>query len=369
MVDNADTLDLTNYIPTGGPGTILITTTDGQRATDCHAIGKIGPMNRSNSLELLTSYERPGKVRDETEQSAAERLAVEILGGVPLAIAQAGSYIFNKYCTYTEYCDEIRRSSQEPLSYEVLHLSGHQRHVWGTFKLSISLIQNLNEDGSPQAIELLRVLCFLHHEGIQERMSNGISQRDHGEAVGLMEKVEKVETELVGKDSARTYNTRVELYRIYRIAKEDAKAQVLARAIRPHRPFRDEDVAQDQDCSEMPKETQASSQVVCQSIEGSLNTSRSQEKGDAKGSDFLGVSELSDNQACLNDSHQLSLNMGDVGTENDDDFISQDRKNYFADELLQSDMHYSGDKLLYPSSSEKGGGESGSEASDSSSAM
>ncbi|KAM0079932.1 hypothetical protein ACKRZS_007911 [Fusarium odoratissimum] len=172
MIDNADSesVALTKYIPTGGSGTILITTSDERMATSSNAFGKIGPMDERNALDLLMSYKRPGIALDETEQDAARLIAVDLLGGLPLAIAQAGSYIFNKYCTYAEYCDDFRRSPQTPLSYELEQWPNYRRPIWTTFNLSLSRIQSLPEQGSAQAVELLRTLSFLHHEGIQERL-------------------------------------------------------------------------------------------------------------------------------------------------------------------------------------------------------
>ncbi|RYP24299.1 hypothetical protein DL767_008631 [Monosporascus sp. MG133] len=172
MVDNADSTDVTlaKYIPTGGPGTIIITTTDERFATCGSAFGKIGPMDKQNAVDLLMSYKRTGTVLDDTEREAARLLAVNLLGGLPLAIAQAGSYIFNKYCTYAEYCDEFRESPQIPLSYELEQWPSYRRPIWKTFTISLSRIQNLPEKGSSHAVELLRTLCFLHHEGIQERL-------------------------------------------------------------------------------------------------------------------------------------------------------------------------------------------------------
>ncbi|RYP80050.1 hypothetical protein DL770_006409 [Monosporascus sp. CRB-9-2] len=172
MVDNADSTDVTlaKYIPTGGSGTVIITTTDERFATCSSAFGKIRPMDQKSAVDLLMSYKRPGTVPDDTEREAARLLAVNLLGGLPLAIAQAGSYIFNKYCTYAEYCDEFRQSPQGPLSYELEQWPSYRRPIWRTFTISLNRIQNLPEKGSSQAVELLRTLCFLHHEGIQERL-------------------------------------------------------------------------------------------------------------------------------------------------------------------------------------------------------
>ncbi|KAF4973448.1 hypothetical protein FSARC_273 [Fusarium sarcochroum] len=172
MIDNADSPDvsLSKYIPTRGPGTILITTIDERVATCSSVFDKTGPMDGRDALDLLLSYKRPGLLFDRSQQDAARVLAVDLLGGLPLAIAQAGSYIFNKYCNYTDYCDESRRSPQGPLSYEMEQWSSYRKPIWTTFSLILQRIEDLPERASDEAQELLRTLSFMHHEGIHENL-------------------------------------------------------------------------------------------------------------------------------------------------------------------------------------------------------
>ncbi|KAM0551176.1 hypothetical protein ACHAPJ_008518 [Fusarium lateritium] len=141
-----------------------------ERVATCSTVyDRIDPMNDKDALDLLLSYRRPGYLFDRPQQDAARVLAVDLLGGLPLAIAQAGSYIFNKYCTYTDYCDEFRQSPQGPLSYEMEQWSSYRKPIWTTFSLTLKRIQGLPErwDG---AIELLRTLSFMHHDGINEKL-------------------------------------------------------------------------------------------------------------------------------------------------------------------------------------------------------
>ncbi|KAL7756397.1 hypothetical protein ACKLNR_013390 [Fusarium oxysporum f. sp. zingiberi] len=172
MIDNADeeNVHLSRYIPQGGRGTIIITTTDEHMALMGNAFGRIGAMNSTNALDLLMRYKRPEILLDKTEQDAAELLAGDVLGGLPLAIVQAGSYIFNKHCTYTEYHQEFCKSPQVPLSYELTQWPSYHRPIWMTFNLTFNRIQTLPDRGSTHAVELLRILCFLHHEGIEEQL-------------------------------------------------------------------------------------------------------------------------------------------------------------------------------------------------------
>nr|XP_036582673.1 uncharacterized protein CTRU02_07226 [Colletotrichum truncatum]KAF6791464.1 hypothetical protein CTRU02_07226 [Colletotrichum truncatum] len=174
MVDNADSTNLymDRYIPTGGPGTVLITTTDERYAMCGHTFCKIDVMSNEEAVNLLMKYKRPGTDLDAGEIDAARTLAVKVLGGLPLAIAQAGSYIFNKYCTYAEYCREFSESPKAPLSYDDQpeQWSRRRQPIWKTFTLSLYRIQSLPEICSVEAVELLRTLSFLHHDAISEHM-------------------------------------------------------------------------------------------------------------------------------------------------------------------------------------------------------
>ncbi|WQF89869.1 Putative tetratricopeptide-like helical domain superfamily, nucleoside phosphorylase superfamily [Colletotrichum destructivum] len=173
IFDNADASDVTlqKYIPTSGPGVIIITITDERLANCGSTFCKVEPMNKDHAMKLLMSYKRPDTILTSEELKAAEALAVNLLGGLPLAIAQAGSYIFNKRCTYTEYCREFAESPSVSLDYDYQRMqwSGHSGTVWTTFIISLCRIQSLPERGTREAVELLRTLSFLHNEGIQKR--------------------------------------------------------------------------------------------------------------------------------------------------------------------------------------------------------
>lgn len=175
IIDNANSEDvsLENFIPTGGPGTIIITTADEQLATYSDAFCKVEPMTDKDAVDLLLSYRQPGNNLDPRQLEAARFLAADLLGGHPLAVTQAGSCIFSKHCSYIEYCEQFKRSPEQSLSsYKPrLGLRNSQRQpVWKTFTLLLDQIKTSPESGSVQAIELLRTLCFFHHEGIQEHL-------------------------------------------------------------------------------------------------------------------------------------------------------------------------------------------------------
>ncbi|KAK1846103.1 pfs domain-containing protein [Colletotrichum chrysophilum] len=184
MVDNADLtgLELKKYIPTGGPGTVLITTTDEHFALCGDNFCKISSMEDVEAFNLLLRYRRPEADSGSVEMEAAKTLATRVLGGLPLAIAQAGSYIFNNHYTYTEYIEEFRDSPQVSLGADLQAEQWASRHqpIWTTFGLSLRRIQTLSDDGAAEAVELLKTLCFLHHETIHDRIFSEAWANKHG---------------------------------------------------------------------------------------------------------------------------------------------------------------------------------------------
>lgn len=129
-------------------------------------------MADDEALELFLKYKDPEAVLDPHEIQSAKIIAVEELGGLPLAIAQAGSYIFNNRCTYSEYLEEFQEVPQELLDEYLPNLTQkqHRQTIWSALTLSIRRIQESSERGSAMAIELLRIMSFLHNDGIDDRM-------------------------------------------------------------------------------------------------------------------------------------------------------------------------------------------------------
>ncbi|KAF4914129.1 Nephrocystin-3 [Colletotrichum fructicola] len=174
MIDGANSSDsaLQEYIPKTGYGTVLITTTDEIVALHGHTFSKLGIMDEVGAIDLLMSYKRPETVLSFEENKAARILAVNTLGCLPLAIAQAGSYIFNKFCTYQEYAQEFEASPGIVLRFEPVPstLSGPQESVWNTFVISLNQIQKSSQPGATEPLELLQTLSYLHHERIPLRL-------------------------------------------------------------------------------------------------------------------------------------------------------------------------------------------------------
>ena len=102
------------------------------------------------------------------EQQRAARAIVEELGGLPLALDQAGAYIEETSCTLTDYLDVYRRHRKAALEYAGESLREHTV-VGITWEASFEQVQSR----SPAAVELLRLCAYLAPEGIPESLFLG----------------------------------------------------------------------------------------------------------------------------------------------------------------------------------------------------
>ncbi|KAF4332224.1 ankyrin repeat-containing protein [Fusarium beomiforme] len=148
MIDNVTSSDvaLAKYVPTVGPGAIIITTTDENLTLWGSLYAKVGCMNAEDSLNLLMRFKREEISLSTEQEDAAKRLAVETLGGCPWQFPkQAHTYSTNVCPSYSQ-------------------------PVWTAFDLTLSRIQDARDPESAQALDLLGTLCFFHHEGIRHSL-------------------------------------------------------------------------------------------------------------------------------------------------------------------------------------------------------
>ncbi|KAK0369820.1 hypothetical protein CLIM01_12827 [Colletotrichum limetticola] len=170
FIDNAEpsvAADLDDYLPRQGCGIIIITTIDGQVASSCDIHENVRPMDSWDANELIHNFVDATKDFSEDEWEAIETLASETLGGLPLAIVQAGSYIANNPNSLVDYCYDFRQAFQTNLG-ELPDLSsgsGQSKSASHALGVTMALVEN-----SPETIELLRTLCFFHNENISEQI-------------------------------------------------------------------------------------------------------------------------------------------------------------------------------------------------------
>lgn len=167
IFDNVERLELiTSFISIQRSGHILLTTRTA-------AIGKPAVKMDVTSLEAeegvtfllrranMIQQDEASEVVAAHEQEQAKSLVVE-MGGLPLALDQAGAYIEELSCSLSEYVDLYHTYRKMLLERRGERTSGHPASLVTTISLSLEKIRTLN----PDAIELLYIYVFLHPEKI-----------------------------------------------------------------------------------------------------------------------------------------------------------------------------------------------------------
>ena len=169
ILDNADELSLlADFLPTKGKGHLLLT-------TRTQATGRIARKLSVEALELSQGIRfllHRAKLLDSDKsldnvsgalRSQAQAL-VEELGGLPLALEQAGSYIEETGCSLSEYLPLYLRRRAALLKRQSAFSSDYTHTVASTWVLSFQQV----EQQSPAAAEVLHLCTFLHPDAIPE---------------------------------------------------------------------------------------------------------------------------------------------------------------------------------------------------------
>ncbi|THC90374.1 hypothetical protein EYZ11_010155 [Aspergillus tanneri] len=168
IIDNADDpkSDVSEYFPAGDKICILLTTRNGAYATRAQNSWYFERMPLNEAVDFLLKAAND----QHATQDQAKRL-VETLGCHALAIDQAGAYMRNCRRSMSEYCDIYSHQQKNLLQYRSLQgQSSYKYSVYGTFNVSIQAIQNMSNRTSSDAVHILGVFGFLHHEGITEEI-------------------------------------------------------------------------------------------------------------------------------------------------------------------------------------------------------
>jgi tetratricopeptide (TPR) repeat protein len=104
-------------------------------------------------------------IASEDAQVVLARLISDEVGGLPLALDQAGAYIDETGCGLRTYLDLYQQDSVELLKRRGRTATEHDS-VARTFALSFDKVENVN----PAAGELLRLCAFLHAHAIPEEI-------------------------------------------------------------------------------------------------------------------------------------------------------------------------------------------------------
>jgi tetratricopeptide (TPR) repeat protein len=163
VFDNLEDLrTLTGYLPTPTDGNVLITT----RLASIELYRKIviETLNEVDGVELLLKCAGT-KQQADSERQIAGKLVKE-LGGLPLAIEQAGAYVKNNR-TIEHYWQLYQKNKMRLLS--KASQGGHDA-VTVTFQLSFEKLAQLEPLMGSTVSDLLRVLAFLAPDAIPEEI-------------------------------------------------------------------------------------------------------------------------------------------------------------------------------------------------------
>ncbi len=190
ILDNADEPELLQGFLPSGRGHCLLTT----RPHDVHALA---PAERVKAMEsadgALLLLRRAGRLRPDQPLDAApakdrdQALALaEELGGLPLALDQAGAFVATTGVSLAEYLDLYQQRGQQ---LRAKRGSLHLEHpsVTVTFTLAFEQVAERN----PAAVELLRACAFLHPDAIPgELLSEGAPEWGEPLATALADSLE-----------------------------------------------------------------------------------------------------------------------------------------------------------------------------------
>jgi tetratricopeptide (TPR) repeat protein/transcriptional regulator with XRE-family HTH domain len=170
IMDNADDLPLANsFLPSQPLGHILFTTRS-QLVSDSDIAAQITveEMGPKQGLDFL--FRRSGVVQNKANLDAARQI-VKLLGGLPLALDQAGAYIRTgvSCADYLERYDEHRHrllSKRRLAGDKSCEQTRHPDSVAVTFALIFQKVY----DEYPLAADILHFCAFLHPDAIPEEL-------------------------------------------------------------------------------------------------------------------------------------------------------------------------------------------------------
>lgn len=172
--DNLEDLALLlRFLPVVRQGTILITTRLQALGAFASAIELLPLTPEEGALLLLRRAKMlraPLSEDEDTRGAPAERAVAQelalIMGGLPLALDQAGAYIEETGCRMADYLCRYERQRALLLARRGDAARDHPQSVLATFRLASRRV----EQEHPLAADLLRICAFLHAEAIPEEL-------------------------------------------------------------------------------------------------------------------------------------------------------------------------------------------------------
>ncbi|HJT54872.1 MAG TPA: FxSxx-COOH system tetratricopeptide repeat protein [Ktedonobacteraceae bacterium] len=171
ILDNADDLSLVqDFLPPAGKGHTLLTTRAASMGRLAQRV-EVDTLDRDQGALLLLRRiglldpDAPLEQAEESHRTIALAITQE-LGGLPLALDQAGAYIDETQCSLADYLQLYRSQRAELLKARGGLVADHPEPVATTWSLSFAKV----EQRSPAAADLLRLCAFLHPDAIPEEI-------------------------------------------------------------------------------------------------------------------------------------------------------------------------------------------------------
>ncbi|KAK1452187.1 hypothetical protein CMEL01_06761 [Colletotrichum melonis] len=177
VFDNNDTIDVSNYLPPGNTGNILFTSRrkDMSPILDANQTIPVDIMDAEDAVTLFlrASQRQQAKSEDDDDENYGKAIVHE-LGYLPLAIDQAGSFVYIQECSFKDYLNNFQRRRKDILGDPPLYpgVFEHNPAVYGTFELSYDALkmQSVGKGRKGQAalnaLRILNIFCFYHNENI-----------------------------------------------------------------------------------------------------------------------------------------------------------------------------------------------------------
>ena len=171
ILDNADDLSLVqDFLPPAGKGHTLLTTRAASMGRLAQRV-EVDTLDRDQGALLLLRRiglldpDAPLEQAEESHRTIALAITQE-LGGLPLALDQAGAYIDETQCSLADYLQLYRSQRAQLLKARGGLVADHPEPVATTWSLSFAKV----EQRSPAAADLLRLCAFLHPDAIPEEI-------------------------------------------------------------------------------------------------------------------------------------------------------------------------------------------------------
>jgi transcriptional regulator with XRE-family HTH domain len=172
IADNVDDLDLLQRVlPPQRRGVLLLTTRRQALGPQVEPLELPTMSSEEGATFLLRRARQPDVSGSDLPQGARPFAPAitelgELLGGLPLALDQAGAYIEETGCSVVEYLERYHHQRKNVLGRRGIHGCAHPDSVMTTLSLAIQRIAREH----PAAADLLYACSFLDPEDISEKL-------------------------------------------------------------------------------------------------------------------------------------------------------------------------------------------------------